>query len=280
MGKNKRQTITAHCIVRNDENFVYFAIESVINYVDYVIVFDTGSTDTTEQVVKKLVEKYPDKITFKQKGIQTKASHTDLRQEMLEMTTTDWFMILDGDEVWTERGIKEIVETIQKPDAHHWMIAPYYLCVGDVYHTYYKEKYEPWYGKTGFYTPRVIKMNPDIEWRGDYELDTLYYKSTGKHVYTNDDMYFLKSKFWHLTHLARSNDDDKVYTSGLHKTRAEKRRLTYTCIGRKIKEGVPEVFNESMKMNVFESLLRFFWLVVSKPVLLLRFTKLKLLKKE
>ena len=31
---------------------------------------------------------------------------------MLEMTTTDWFMILDGDEVWTKRGIEEAVETI------------------------------------------------------------------------------------------------------------------------------------------------------------------------
>lgn len=277
--KLEKQTISAHCIVRNDEHFVGFAIESVIDYVDHVFVFDTGSTDSTENVVKKLVEKYPNKITFEQKGIQTKASHTELRQEMLEKTTTDWFMILDGDEVWSKAGIEEIIETIQKEDAHNWMIAPYYLCVGDVYHTYYKEKYEEWYGKTGFYTPRVIKVSDDIEWKGDYELDTLYYKSTGKHVYTNDTMYFLNHKFWHLTHLERSSDDNKVYTSGLHKTRAEKRRLTYTFIGKKIQEPVPEVFDDSMKMSFIESVARFVWLVLSKPVLLLRFAKLKILKK-
>lgn len=282
----KKQTITAHCIVKNEECFVRYAILSVIDYVDQVIVFDTGSTDTTPVILSELARQYPKKIIFEQKGECDKKRHTELRQEMLECTHTDWFMILDGDEVWTNRAMKEIIEEINTPNAHHWMIVPYYVCVGDVYHTYYNEKYDSWYRRTGFHTPRIIKMSEDIEWRGDYEVDTLFYKSTGKNVYVNTtdaDMYFLKQKYWHLTFLRRSTQDDKVYTSGLSKTRAEKRRLTHFIIGKKIYEPVPEVFANSpyaKQMGKYEAVVQFVWLCVSKPKLLYRWIMLVVFKKQ
>jgi glycosyltransferase involved in cell wall biosynthesis len=268
-----QKTITAHCVVRNDENFIAYAVKSVIDFVDKVLIFDTGSTDSTVQEIQKLISKYPNKIDFEEKGECPKERHAAMRQEMLEKTTTDWFMLLDGDEVWTARGVKEAVSAINGVgDKINWLASPYYLCVGDVFHTYYKEKFDVFYQRVGFYTPRFIKNLKDVEWRGYYEQDTLYFKGTNKMVYDPQRIYFLNNRYWHLTHLDRSSQDSEVYTSGIAKNRGEKKRLTYFIIGKKISESIPEVFVDlqTLRMSFWKSVCNFILLMLKQPKLLFR----------
>jgi len=277
-----RKTITAHCIIRNEENFIELAIESIINYIDILIVFDNGSTDRTIEIVDGLSRKYGDKIIFQKKGSADKVQHTHLRQEMLEMTKTDWFMILDGDEIWTKRGMEEALNIINNREDVPWIVAPYYLCVGDVYHNYYKEWNQAYYGKPGFFTPRFVKREEGMYIKGDYEQDTFYYKD-GSWVYKNDHLVFLENKFWHLTHLRRSLADNDVFTSGIAPTRAEKRRLTYFFIGRRINEPIPEVLKGTeyeKGMDVFVSFVNFLKLFFGQPKLVVRrlLTKMGLIK--
>jgi len=268
-----RKTITAHCLIRNEENFVGYAIRSVINYVDKVLVYDTGSTDKTASVIEEIQSAFPGKIIFEQKGYHDRFTHTNLRQEMLEATDTDWFMIIDGDEVWTKTGMEEAVGLINDSSDVNYLIAPYYLCVGDVYHTYYKEKYDFFYRRKGFFTPRFIKYNKNLVIKGDYELDTFYNKSTGKMVYNQNELNILTHGFWHLTHLRRSSRDDEVFTSGIAKNRGEKRRLTHFLIGREIKESIPGVFDGLgvvARLTFWQSFINFWQLVFNQPKLLSR----------
>ncbi len=267
----KNITLTAHCIVKNEENFIKFSIESVINFVDILIVFDTGSTDSTVDIVKELSVKYHGKIIFEEKGPQDKKNHTNLRQEMLERTNTDWFMMLDGDEVWTDRGMQEAIRKMNSGEAA-WLVSPYYLCVGDIRHKYYKNSYNEFYKKNSwFFTPRFIKNIEGLKWKGDYESDTLY-KNNSEPLYTSDNIVFLENSFWHLTHLKRSSRDDDTFTSGIDKTRLSKRRLTYFLIGRKINEKLPEVFlkNDYLKMSWLRSFINFLGLFVFNPRLIYR----------
>jgi glycosyltransferase involved in cell wall biosynthesis len=99
--------LTVHCLIKNEENFIFYAIKSVVDFVDKIIIFDTGSTDKTVAIVNSLVNQYPHKIIFEEKGDCNKSQHTLLRQEMIEKTKTEWFMVLDGDEIWTKRGMEE-----------------------------------------------------------------------------------------------------------------------------------------------------------------------------
>mgnify|MGYP000359384862 CR=1 FL=1 len=135
----KKLSITAHCIIKNEENFVEYAIRSVVDFVDQIIVFDTGSTDKTVSIILELQTRHPNKIFFEEKGSCDKKRHTELREEMLNKTNTEWFMILDGDEVWTKRGMEEVLSVINSSLEVECLIAPFYLCVGDVYHRYYKD---------------------------------------------------------------------------------------------------------------------------------------------
>lgn len=255
-------SITAHCLVKNEENFVGYALKSVINFVDSVIVFDTGSTDQTVEIVKELAKAHPHKIIFEEKGPCDKTRHTQLRQEMLSKTTTDWFMILDGDEVWTNRGMGEALAIIKNQPAIECVVAPFYLCVGDVYHTYAGKKSIKIFGKTDFHYPRFIKIFPGLHWQGDYNKDTLL-DGNNKEFCKIENSRFLSNKYWHLTHLRRSSRDDFDYSSG--GSRKIKRRLTYFIIGKKIKESIPEVLQSEgdFRMSVITSFVNFIKLIFS-----------------
>lgn len=46
--------IIVHTLVKNEERFLWFAVSSVIDYVDKVFLWDTASTDDSIKIEKKL----------------------------------------------------------------------------------------------------------------------------------------------------------------------------------------------------------------------------------
>ncbi len=243
--------ITAHCLIKNEENFVGYAIKSVINFVDSIIVFDTGSTDKTVEIIQNLVKEFPKKIIFEEKGLSDKARHTQLRQEMIERTKTDWFMILDGDEVWTKYGLMEAREVISG-GATEVIESWFFECVGDVYHTRIKG---------GYKTIRFVKTK-NVKWIGQFGVDNLY-SIVSEEPVINRGSVVLNNKFWHLTHLIRSAKDMLDFSSGT--SRGGKRILTYFLIGKKIKDPLPKVFeNKFTKMSFIKSFINFFIWIISK----------------
>ncbi|MDD2807882.1 MAG: glycosyltransferase [Patescibacteria group bacterium] len=242
-------TITAHTLVKNEENFVGYAIRSVIDFVDQVIVFDTGSTDRTVEIIKQLAGEYPEKIVFEEKGECDKQRHTELRQEMLDRTTTDWFMILDGDEVWTKRGTEEVKKIINENNTVECLVAPFYLCVGDIFHYSRRGLYDI-YGKKGHFSPKIYKKIPGIHWFGDYgKGDSVF--NINKTVFGNiNNSIFLKNKFWHTSSLIRSSKDNEIIL-GRHKT-VMTYCLKFIGMGFEINEIdlMPEVFLDTNDKNL------------------------------
>lgn len=256
-------SVTAHCVIKNEEIFIPYAIASIIDFVDHLFIYDTGSTDGTVKKIEALRERYPEKIHFEQKGPADKKRHTELRQEMLDRTETDWFMILDGDEVWTARALKEAGEIMKSQSDVQCIVAPFYLCVGDVYHRYFKRGEMRVVDKTDFLAVRFVKKIGGVHWRGDFIGDSLF---NGKEepFENKKNTVFLNAKYWHLTHLRRSFQDDQDYSSG--GVRASKRRLTYFLIGRKINEPVPDVFMDGTQppLDPVTSFINFVKLVLFK----------------
>ena len=48
--------IWAHTLVMNEDRFIWYAVMSVIDYVDKILIFDTGSTDGTVRIIKGIVD--------------------------------------------------------------------------------------------------------------------------------------------------------------------------------------------------------------------------------
>ncbi len=109
--------IWAHTLVRNEERYLWYAVMSAINYVDKILIWDTGSTDKTVEIIEKIQKIYPHKIKFREIGEVDIDEFTSVRQQMLDETKSDWVLILDGDEVWWDDSIRKVVDKIQKQGA-------------------------------------------------------------------------------------------------------------------------------------------------------------------
>jgi len=254
-------SITAHCLVKNEEAFVAFAVRSVIDFVDQIFIFDTGSEDRTIAIVTELQKEFPHKIIVEEKGKCSKEEHTQLRNEMVERTKTDWFMVLDGDEVWTARAMEEAKVAITSTRELECLMAPFYLCVGDVFHETILPGSVTALGRTGFFAQRFLKKTRGIHWEGKYGFDTVY-DEYGTVFFTEQNTAFLQHKFWHLTHLKRSSILSD-FSSGAK--RGNKLILTYFWVGKKIKEPVPEVFSGALlRVTPVRSFVHFFGWVFSR----------------
>jgi tetratricopeptide (TPR) repeat protein len=87
---NSNPTLSLCMIVRDEENFLPTCLESVKDYVDEIIVVDTGSTDRTVEIATK----YNAKIYHH----PWENSFSKARNYSLSYATCDWVLILDADE--------------------------------------------------------------------------------------------------------------------------------------------------------------------------------------
>lgn len=151
--------IWAHTLVKNEERYVWFAVNSMINYVDKILLWDTGSNDNTWEILKNIKKIYPKKVELKEVGEVSTDNYTNIRQQMLSITKSDWVIILDGDEVWWDSTAKKLVDTINSNKNVDSIVTHYVNLVGDIYH--YQEERAGLYeidGKKGHLTIRAMNM--------------------------------------------------------------------------------------------------------------------------
>ncbi len=154
-------TIWAHTLVKNEDKYLWFAVSSVVKYVDKLLLWDTGSTDETVSICELLKSTYPKKIDFRRVVQKDIYDFTLTRQQMLEKTSADWLMILDGDEVWWEAGIARATQTLSRETNKHLetLVTPYFNIVGDIFH--YQEEKAGMYqidGQKGHLNIRFVNM--------------------------------------------------------------------------------------------------------------------------
>lgn len=206
----KKPKITVHSIVCNEERWIWYSLMSVIDHVDEIMVWDTGSTDNTVKIIKSIDNP---KIKFKQYGPVDPDSFTKAHQEMLNQTQTDWLLWLDGDEIWPEESIKETIKEI-KTNNYEFLVSSYYNLIGDIYH--YQEskggKYQigPYSGHITIRAVNVKKI-PGLKFSKPHGQIGLFDQ---KNILIQDRKpfrtKFLKdSPYLHATHLLRSSTRDK-----------------------------------------------------------------------
>jgi glycosyltransferase involved in cell wall biosynthesis len=181
---------------------------SVIKHVDKVLIWDTGSTDNTVKIIQEIKRRHPNKIIFNEVGDIDIDEFTKARQEMLNETDADWFLVVDGDEIWWDESIRKVVDLIKKSgDRIESIVVPTYNLVGDMYH--YQEKAAGRYklaGKFGHYNLRAINRNipglksakPHGTWGWTDENDKMIQDRSVKKVK------FVDAPYIHATFLQRS----------------------------------------------------------------------------
>ncbi len=203
--------IWVNTIVNNEENFIWFAIMSVIDYVDKILIWDSGSTDKTVDIIKEIKKIKDNKISFKEVGVVDEFQFTKMRQKMLEQSKCDWILILDGDEIWWDKSIKQVIDKINKEgDKLDGIVVPVTVAVGDIYH--FQDSSAGRYnllGRKGHFNLRAINRNiPGLHVDSAYPLES-YLDNNNMQVQSKSGTIFLDSPYFHLSHLVRSSSKRK-----------------------------------------------------------------------
>jgi len=201
-------SVWVHTLVRNEERFLWFSIRSVIDHVDKLLLWDMESDDRTPEIIKEIKRLYPNKIDSRTVSKVTSEGFAKVRQEMLDATSSDWFLIVDGDEVWWDDSIKKVSQKISESGNNiESIVVPSINLVGDIYH--YQESIAGRYslaGRTGHFALRGVKRkiqglsskNPHGTWG--------WTDGEGKMIQDRDKtkILFIDAPYLHATHLLRS----------------------------------------------------------------------------
>jgi len=201
--------LTIHTIVKNEEKWIWYALMAVKGFADQILVFDTGSNDKTPEIIRTIKDK---KIIFEEKGSVSAGDLVKLRQEQLERTKTDWFLLVDGDEIWPKRTMVELKEAIKKASTGKWgVVVRAWNLVDDVYHYHPESDYYHWpfapKNYSGWANLRALRHDiPGLKITGKYPLEA-YCDKTGTPIqnYGRERLAFLKNRYLHTTYLPRSN---------------------------------------------------------------------------
>lgn len=236
--------ITTHTIIKNEENWIWFALMSVKDLVTTILVFDDASTDKTWEIIKQI----PEPKIKAERGSFTNAA--EIRNKMLAETKTDWFLLLDGDEVWNKNNLRKYLDFMEKcPKDVYGVFVRTRNCVGDVFH-YQPESAGKYHikGMTGNFNMRAFRNLPGFRWGLDYPRET-FFDSRGVAIDKQDNhIAFCDTYYWHLTFLPRT----KVLAPRKY------RQITKLETGIKIQseKELPEVFFEKRPVVVPDPLVK------------------------
>lgn len=185
-------SVTAHIMIRNEEFWIGYILAALTKYMPNVLVFDTGSTDSTIQIVKS----FPT-VSLIEKGELDPHELCECRNEMMEMTQTPWVWQVDGDEFYPASSI-EIFLKYEMPIGKKLGFT-YFVDVG-------------WDGKnfrqyTAFNRVAILPREARYFAERGYPFETpdLFYNEKLFHYFPNEVMGY------HLHHLTRSSQDEEVY---------------------------------------------------------------------
>src|SRR5712691_10868070 len=92
-------------IVKNEEDWIEGAVQSVRSIVGEVIIADTGSTDSTPQLIGALADK-----SLK---LRWNDSFAEARNASLSAATQPWILVLDADERIAANDLPLIAEAVK-----------------------------------------------------------------------------------------------------------------------------------------------------------------------
>ncbi|HSX03247.1 MAG TPA: glycosyltransferase [Rhabdochlamydiaceae bacterium] len=95
--ETKKKTICLNMIVKNESEVIERCLASVKQVIDYWVIFDTGSTDGTQEIIKKYLKGIPGEL-HQSKWVDF--AHN--RNEALNAAKGkgDYLLLIDADEIW------------------------------------------------------------------------------------------------------------------------------------------------------------------------------------
>jgi len=83
-----------------------------------LLIHDDGSTDGTVEEIRKIAERYPDKVFFVEDGITFKDAKKNF-EHLLKMTDADYIFLTDQDDVWLPSKVSAMLKHIKNGEQQY-----------------------------------------------------------------------------------------------------------------------------------------------------------------
>lgn len=103
-------------LVKNEEYFLPYCLESVAGHFDRMVIYDVGSEDRTPEIIRWFVDKEKHRTDFFVRMLPhcPPVVQGTFRNSMIAEALSDYYFILDGDEVYTSDDLKRIKQIPEK----------------------------------------------------------------------------------------------------------------------------------------------------------------------
>ena len=191
-------------MTKNGGDLIRKSLLSVLPYCEECIVFDTGSTDNTLQILEGLKNIFPN-LYYEEKGEQTPAGLTEILNEMKNKSKGDWILRVDDDEVFPRETMAEIL-TIEN-GVPVYSIPFLHYEDGHFINPEAHSKNRP-----GFFVARLFKNIKEINWVNDWGSEVISFNGEriSSRAFQTHLCKKLKNPFLHLGEL-RQNERKHEY---------------------------------------------------------------------
>ncbi len=200
-------TIWAHSMIKNEARWLWYSVSSVIDHVDRLLLWDTGSTDASLEIEKIIKKTWPQKIELKYLPDQ-EFDEQMVRQQMLDVTDADWFLVVDGDEIWWEGSIRTLLREIEYANKNiESIVVPTINVVGDMFHYQDESAGKYRFGDfIGNYGLRAVnRYIPGLHSFGEHGVWG-WVDGYNKMIQDRNSFKFINAPYFHTTFLNRSDN--------------------------------------------------------------------------
>lgn len=103
-----RRDLVPLILVCNEEYWLPYVLEASRGWFDKYVIYDIGSTDRTREIIHQFIESERHRTDFfvRMMPMVEPAAQGAFRNSMTTEAQSDWTLILDGDELYTEKGFE------------------------------------------------------------------------------------------------------------------------------------------------------------------------------
>lgn len=223
-------TYASHTIVKNGMPFIGKVIEQVIPVMSHCyITLSEKSDDGTLEVIKKLQDKYGNRIVLNFENVEKPADLTKERQKQVDQTKEDWILFLDDDD-WWPRGQFLYSMTFLKDELDGLAVRPYQLIDQNTQDATWENR---WFTKW-------IRKKPGLIYKDPWPKDLAYIDGAPLFWKKNKKVLRVNARYYHLSYLKGSSFRNEEWA----KKYAHKSFIRKSLPLEELKE-VAEVFNGS-----------------------------------
>jgi hypothetical protein len=102
--------VTPICLVSNDCFWLPYVLQSTKDFFSHFILWDVGSTDGTLEIIDWFEKVYEGNLLVQKMPMVPPKAQLAYRNAPIAELITDYYLILDGDEVWPESSLLKLKE--------------------------------------------------------------------------------------------------------------------------------------------------------------------------